>query len=128
MLFGDGEAVIAFQVSVNGEIVCTAGIENFGVVSAILTWVRRRPEQARDGVDIEEELTVEVGGLDTRDPLASEHLKWLGRSLAVGDSVTVRIVDVVQIDQPETRQRDDPDDVKRAKRRYVERLKEELGE
>ncbi|MBI2837840.1 MAG: hypothetical protein HYX75_05975 [Acidobacteria bacterium] len=120
--------MIAFEVSVNGRMVCTAGVRDFGVLSAILTWARRRAEKSGDGLDIEEELTFDVGGLDSCAPLAGEHLKWLGRSLVVGDSVSIRVVEVEQVDSPETRRREDPTEVMVAKRRYLERLKRELGE
>jgi hypothetical protein len=60
--------MIAFEVSLNGKRVCTAGVQDFGVLSAIVSWVRRRPAQSRDGKTIEEELTVEVGGLVTEAP------------------------------------------------------------
>src|SRR5207244_13340347 len=58
-----GSAMIAFEVSLNRKRVCTAGVPDFGVLSAILSWVRRRPDQSRGGKTIEEELTAEVGGL-----------------------------------------------------------------
>ncbi len=40
--------------------------------------------------NVEEEITVDVGGFDTRDPVGIEHLKWLSRSLAVATRKTAR--------------------------------------
>ena len=34
--------MIAFKLSINREYVCTAGVPAFGVLSAIITWVRRK--------------------------------------------------------------------------------------
>lgn len=116
--------MIAFKVSLNGKEVCTAGVREFGVVSANITWVRRKPEQSRDGNSIEEELTADVGGLDSS---ANEHLKWLGRRLHLGDRITVEIVESESVDKPERRYRDDPGKVERAKKRYLESVKKELG-
>ena len=67
--------MIAFEVSLNGKVVSTAGVKDFGVLTAILSWVRRRSDKARDGKTIEEQLTFEVSGLDSHNPDLSEHLK-----------------------------------------------------
>jgi hypothetical protein len=120
--------MIAFEVAVNGKRTCIAGVENFGVVSTILTWVRRRSEHSRDGNTIEEELTAEVRALDSRDPTAGEHLKWLSETLRVGDTISIRIVDVEKVDPPMSRYRNDSEADARAKRQYYERLKREYGD
>jgi hypothetical protein len=117
--------VIAFKVSLNGKHVCTAGVGEFGVVSAIVTWVRRRPEKSRDGKSIEEELTADIGGLDSD---ANEHLKWLARRLRVGDRITLEVINADRVHKPKRRYRDDPKMVERAKKRYFERLKKEFEE
>jgi hypothetical protein len=120
--------MIAFEVTLNGNRVCTAGVDDFGVLSTILTWVRRRPELSRDGNTIEEELTAEVSALDSRDPIAGEHLKWLSERLRVGDSISIRIVDVEKVDAAISRYRNDPEVDARTKRQYYERLKREYGD
>jgi hypothetical protein len=117
--------MIAFQVAVNGSEVCTAGISDFGVVSAIVTWVRRTRAKSTDGKSIEEELTFDVGGLDSA---AGEHLNWFRTTLNVGDTVTVWILDNAHVDAPGERRKEDPQEVARAQRRYYERLKREYGE
>jgi hypothetical protein len=118
--------MIAFEVSLNGKVVSTAGVKDFGVLTAILSWVRRRSDKARDGKTIEEELTFEVGGLDSHNPDLSEHLKWLSKALHVGDVVSIHIVDRDAVNLPKSRKRDDPKKIAKAKRRYYERLKREL--
>lgn len=117
--------MIVFKVSLNGDEICTAGVRGFGVVSAIVTWVRRKPEKSRDRKSVEEELTVEVGGLDSD---AGEHVKWLARHLHAGDRITVEVVEAESVDKPKRRYRDDPRKVERAKKRYAERVRKEFGE
>ena len=116
--------MIAFKLSINGEYKCAAGVRDFGVLSAIITWVRRKPEKARDGKIIKEELTADLGALDSK---SNEHLKWLSQRLRVGDRVSIEVVETKRADKPKRRYRDDPKVVERAKRRYFERLKKELG-
>ena len=120
--------MIAFEVNINGKRVCTAGIAGFGVVSAILSWARRRSENSRDGKKIEEELTFEVGGLDSTDPAVSEYLKWLATPLQVGDIVSIKVIEHDAAEAPSERRREDPDAASKAKQRYYEQLKREYGE
>ena len=118
--------MIAFEVSLNGKRACVAGVEGFGVLSAILSRVRRHPEKRRHGRTAEEGLTVDVGGLRSEDSGPGEHLRWLSRGLRVGDRVSIRVVDTLKVDVPATRHRDDPVTIERAKRRYLHRLEKEL--
>jgi hypothetical protein len=94
------------------------------VLTAILSWVRRRSDKARDRKKIEEELIFEVSGLDSHNPHLREHLKWLSKALHVGDVVSIRIVDRDAVNLPKSRKRDDPKKIAKAKH---ERLKRELG-
>lgn len=116
--------MIAFKLSINGEYICTAGVRDFGVLSASITWVRRKGENGRDGKTMEEELTADLGGLDSE---SKEHLKWWSQRLRVGDRLSIEVVETKRADKPKRRYRDDPKVVERAKRRYFERLKKELG-
>ena len=116
--------MIAFQVSRNGKLLCTAGIEDVGVLTSMLTWVRRRTHTQSHG-GIEEELTFDVTALDGHDPKQNENLKWVSEALHVGDSISIRIVDVEAADPPVERDRDDPEAVERAKRRYFYQMKRE---
>lgn len=113
--------MIAFKVSLNGRKVCVAGVPHLGVLSAILTSVRRRPEHRGP---TERALVVEIGGLDSD---TREHLTWLRRRLRIGDRVAIEILEAQDVDAPARRRRDDPALVERAKRRYFERLKKEYA-
>ena len=116
--------MITFKVSLNGTKVCTAGVRDVGVLSAMVTWVRRKPEHRQRGGGREEQLRVEVGGLDSD---ANEHLRWLSRRLRVGDRLAIEVIESEIADTPKRRHRDDPRMVQRAKRRYFARLKKEYA-
>jgi hypothetical protein len=123
--------MIAFEVSIDGRKACTAGVPA-GVTSVIATWVRRPSRDPESGEPIddrfEEELTVEVGGLTHDEDGASVHLKWVREPLAVGQQVTLAVVETETADPPRSREREDPTWVAQRKRQYYERLKREYGE
>jgi hypothetical protein len=87
----------AFMVSVNGRHVCTAGIGPDGVLSTMLTWVGGGPNRDPEG-----HLHLRVGGLDSR---TDEHVDWTTPELAVGDEVTVRVVEVEEVDPEDSRRK-----------------------
>lgn len=124
--------MIAFEISVDGEKLCTAGVSDLGVTSVLASWVRRAARNAASGEPIpggfEEELRLEVGGL-THDPDgAAVQLKWLQEPLHVGQRITLAVVETNQVDPPRSRNREDPQWVERKKREYYERSKREYGE
>jgi hypothetical protein len=85
--------MIAFEVHVNGKLVCTAGNPEMLVLSTILTAVRGSPER--------EETFLSVGGLLKTGQEEPRHADWLVHSsLAVGNEISVRIVDVPTCDPP----------------------------
>ena len=119
-------AMTAFEVFLNGKRACVAGVPGFGVLSLIMSSVRRRPEPGRRS-RVKQELRLDVGGLESRDPGPGEHLRWIARRLRAGDRVSIRVLRTDTVDPPVTRHRDDPAVIERAKRRYLARLKKELG-
>ncbi len=81
--------MIALEVSRNGKRLCVAGIGDNGVVCAIVDWMGRpgRPGHPQ----------LKVGGLysDTRF-----HANWVRRAFKVGDEITIRVVEVDEVDPP----------------------------
>lgn len=75
--------MIAFEVSVNGDKKCTAGVGAKDGLNVIISGPRL-PD-------------LHVGGLS-----GEEHLRWLkpGFELKVGDEVTVRVVETDVVDEP----------------------------
>jgi len=85
--------MLCFEVSLNGEQLCTTGAEDLRVMSTRLTWGRRQDE----GKDVEF-LRLESGGMNQ----AMEHVRWSGREdLAIGDEITLRIVESEEADPPD---------------------------
>lgn len=124
--------MIAFEVSIDGQKKCTAGIADLGVASVIATWVRRASRDPTSDQPIpghfEEELTLDVGGLAHDPDGASVQVSWLRQSLKVGQQITLSVVETQEPDPPRTRDREDPTWTARKKREYYERLKREYGE
>src|SRR5262249_40865372 len=85
-----------FEVTINGEKLCTAGVED-GVLTSILAYVKRarRPEDEREGHTSEkvESLDIRVGGLENISDEATANIDWLVRDLSIGDEIRIRIID-----------------------------------
>ena len=90
--------MLAYQVSVNGKPVATAGVQQ-GVVSAIANWVSASTD------------TPEVTSADWRagfslaglDSLTSEHLRWFRCDVQVGDEISIKLIEVESVDEPTDR-------------------------
>jgi len=90
--------MIIFDVLLNGQPRCRAGVERGGVLTAVLSWLS--PEDSR-GHPRREELWVRVGGINHPD----EQVEWLQDALQVGDEVTIKIVQADKADEPRKRKR-----------------------
>lgn len=122
--------MIRFEVLVNKERLCVAGVHGMGVLSTVLFWIQRQSLQRVSELSLEdkEDLILEVAGLENIGLSELEHLKWLRRSLNPGDEVTIRILNGTDYDPPMVRQQDDPERDLEEKRRYYEMLKKEFEE
>jgi hypothetical protein len=105
--------MICFEVQINGKILCTAGIGDFGVLMAALSLVKRRPER-NPGVSEKEwsaeELQLELSGLATKPNQTAkqdfdQQLRWLKKSVKPGDEITLRIVHKSKSDKPKSRKK-----------------------
>ena len=118
--------MIAFEVFVNDQKSCVAGVDGPGVVSAILTWATREPKTGReDGESYpSQELTLIVGGLRN---VEADHVYWSKHSLEVADVVTLKIKDLQAVDEPSTsKPLDSPEAVREMRRHQYEELKKEF--
>ncbi len=97
--------MIAYKISINGAHIVTAGQEDWAILSAHITSSRVNSEEPGTLRDI----NCRVGGitenteLSSNDPNASEHFRYPIIELNIGDSITVEIVDVADVDSPEKR-------------------------
>src|SRR5262245_33832729 len=107
--------MVGFEVTLNGQRLCTAAAGDTGVLSAAVTWVYRKAP----GVPEPSELRLEIGGLSD-----DSHLRWPApRLLGVGDEVRIRLVETNQADPPARIEREDRAFVESEERKYYERLK-----
>lgn len=86
---------VRFQVLVNGQQVCLAGIDGDGVLTAIICRVANQRHN--------EEIDLRVGGLERIDPASDmdRHFGWnFPGELKRGYELTIRILDAGEFDQP----------------------------
>ena len=87
----------AFEVWVNDEKLCLAGIDDDGVLTTIVHYAARQ----RDGG-----MFIEVGGMIGQ---TKEHVKWIDeKRLCVGDIVQIKIIETGAVDSPIKKYRLDP--------------------
>ena len=116
----------ALEIDVNGQRLCTAGIGDDGVLTAIVRSViglvpaisRKRTPRTQ------EDLGLDVGGFR---PSTSEHVSWKSPKLRTGDEIRIKIIETDRPDKPRSRQRADPEDAIQAEKSYVERTAKKLG-
>lgn len=115
--------MLAYEVYINGQKKCTAGISGPCVLTACLSWVLREPSERKLK---RKELNLGVGGLVSR---SDEFLEWLQRDMQPGDEVTIRIIETAKVDKPKKRrrQRATPAQIKLRKQAHVRQLAKELG-
>ena len=95
----------SFEVKINGKKQCTAGVGQNGVLTAILSFAKgTRASPETDQGSESESLDIRVAGLANIDPGTSEHLEWLHQDLSVGDEITIKIVEVLECDEPKTKE------------------------
>ena len=118
--------MIAFEVFLNGNKVCRAGVGDLGVLTTVLSWVRRegRNTETREPGKIEEELTLNVSGLLSSK---NEHVRWSESKVTIGDEVRVRVVSAESVDPPDDRSTEDPAADIGRQERYVEQMAKRFG-
>ena len=77
----------AFDVSLNGEKLCLAGIAENGALSVIISMVNHIP------ADLSVTASIGLKG-------ESAVLKWVDQEIKVGDQITVKLVTTDDADQP----------------------------
>ena len=97
-----------FELEINGEKICIAGMDGYAVLSAIVTWAKRDPSRF-DPKKLphstfeqfsQEDLHIQLGGLDSNDPARAIDRSWHYRDLKVGDEITIRILPPGPADAP----------------------------
>ena len=99
--------MIAYQITVNGKRVATAGLRQ-GVVSAIANWVFIPSDVATDP-DKDWHAGFSLAALDD---ITSEHLKWFRHDFQIGDEISIKLIETDQVDEPTEREPQSDDDAK----------------
>ena len=100
--------MIAFEISVNGHHVQTIAVGESGMLNVDVTWSRLQ----KYGATVLEEFLLWPTGLEG---YSGDTLQWIRSRLKVGDSVTVKIVEVDGLaDPPSERMRSENSNSERA--------------
>jgi hypothetical protein len=105
------KALMCFEVRINGQRICTASVGNRGVLTTVLTWIKRsaifRPKDIPKEVWCKEELTLDVGGMiPSTNKAYSDKVQWINQTLAVGDEIHILIKKGTKHDTPPSRKRE----------------------
>ena len=104
--------MIRFDVELNGETWCRAGIDGYGVVSVTLHWMDFDGKAVVDDREsFRKALSMSVSGYraekvfnypDEQDPPDMTHVHWrdVSAGLVVGDENRIRIVEADEADEP----------------------------
>ena len=123
--------MIAFEVSLNGIRICTAGANDLGVLSTIVSAhgklgkkaVPYRPDATSSDVHYT------VGGLTSRPaPKKDVHLRWKSVApLQVGDIIQVKVLETTKVDRPREREYRDHTKDLRSQKQYVRQMAKKFG-
>jgi hypothetical protein len=97
--------MICFEVTINGEKACTAGVGDAGVLSTILTFAKRFEEsQENQDQGKSEHIDLRVGGIANVDAETSEHVDWIHRDLSPGDEISIKVIEAAKCDRPASKE------------------------
>jgi hypothetical protein len=113
--------MIGFEISLNGNLLCTAGVEP-GVTTVILSHVVGTRLQAQRNLSPETELS--VSGLHS---LTEESMTWLHQEIETGDEITVRVLTTDSASPVHSSKLRDAEAEQVRQREYVEKMAEQLG-
>ena len=88
-----------FEVSINGKLVCTAGVNDVGMLLALVELAKRKP-QSKDQRN-RDYIKLRVGGSEASDGRI-EQVDWLNRRIRVGDEIKIRVVEASRFDEPKS--------------------------
>ena len=125
--------MIAYRIVVNGAVLATIGQPDMSILSATVV-----SSSGNSPLGQSDDIRLDLGGLSHEVSEGyPEHFRWKTRSLDIGDTVEIHVVDVDEVDTPAKRFRSDnrvqenpfTDDEMRAMRYadYLE-LRKEFGD
>jgi len=95
--------MIALRISINGEILCTAGAEDLSVLTGIVgLGGPLGPKTTPQRPDESLAFRLHIGGLTSRESSDDVHLRWKpDLRLSLNDRVEIQIIETPTPDQPE---------------------------
>ncbi|HKC63904.1 MAG TPA: hypothetical protein VKB86_09715 [Pyrinomonadaceae bacterium] len=90
-----------FEVTINKKLVCTAGVNDVGMLLALVELAKRKPQSK--GQRNRDYIKLRVGGSEANDGRI-EQLDWLNRRIKVGDEIKIRVVEASRSDKPKSRE------------------------
>jgi len=114
----------AFEVTLKGEPRQRCGIKGWGVISIVVSMVKRSRGEGRKTAS-DEEIILEIGGLQKK-PSGTRHFKWKTCPLKIGDEITIRVKNATAFDKPSSVVIEQPSQAMEAKKNYFKILKKEL--
>ena len=91
--------MLAFELFVDDRRICLAGMEDWAVMSVILSAVNAG--ERKDGLPREGKLDVSAGGLSEDDSSGiAHHARWARVDLQVGSKVQVNVIETDEADPP----------------------------
>lgn len=91
--------MIAIEIRVNGKLVATCGADDVRNISAMVSARRNKDNATGDFAYV-----LECMGVRPKSSSTEEVLKWVGTRIALGDDVSIRVVEVSQAQEPIDRQ------------------------
>ena len=85
--------MMALQIAVNGRPLYTIGVSEFGLLYAGVDWGRIVANDGR----LHEHLWIGARGMESG---TAQHSYWQNTRLTIGDEVTIKVVDVAEVDAP----------------------------
>jgi len=107
----------AFEVFLNGDRLCLAGIAGRCVLTVIIDHVKGKDDPVDD-------LHLDVGGLISN---TNEHVIWSRTQISTGDEVRVRIIESESADEPTKRTPSDSEEDLEQRKTYVRAAVKKLG-
>ena len=81
--------MLAFEIVVNGNVICTAGAgPKHRVLATALSWTHRDPDR----------IAFTVGGV----PASDQHLNYDVPEISVGDEIIIRVIETENVDEPDS--------------------------
>lgn len=90
--------MIAIEIRVNGQLKATCGTEDMRAIVAVVG-----ASKPRHG-DSPFTFSIECNGVRPKNATTDEVLKWLKTRIALGDDVSLKLVQANEVDEPVDRQ------------------------